>query len=335
MVGILQTPRERRHLVRHRLAADPDRPRRPWRHRRLVPAADRDPAPATRRRRRPSRRPRRPPRSPAAADPRDISGAWHHAPEMTDQAERYDRSPRATSAGGRRSSPRAVGRLIDRLGDHVDGAVRASSSTSGPGPAQLALGAIARWPRLSGSGIDASREMCARASTPRPTGGLTADARARFDARSPSPPSCRSRTARFDLAVSSFVLQLVPNRTGRSARSAGCCGPAGRFASVTWLADRPGLRAGPDLRRAARRVRVRGRRPATTVRATSVGRDRGVEELRRAGFRDVDASASALEHRVHGRRLHRVPDRVRRGVAVRGHEPGRAAHGFLAGFATA
>ena len=211
MVGDPAGARERRDLVRHRLAADPDRPRRPRRRRRLVPATDRDPAPRPRRRRRRvTPVPDRPPRSPAAADPRDISGAWHHAPEMTDQAERYDRIAEGYArwwapvlAPGRRSAHRSTGRPRRRR----DRARHRRRDRDRPArarrPGALADAVGGRHRRVA---RDVRRGRC--------RGGPATDRRR--PGTIPDRGGLRRRLpfedGTFDLAMSSFVLQLVPNR---------------------------------------------------------------------------------------------------------------------------
>ena len=86
------------------------------------------------------------------------------------------------------------------------------------------------------------------------------------------------------------------SRTGRApcARSAACCARAALLAYVIVArrTDRR-VRAGRDLRRPARRVRLRAARGRTAGRATSRRSTARASELRRAGFRDVDGASGS------------------------------------------
>jgi ubiquinone/menaquinone biosynthesis C-methylase UbiE len=129
---------------------------------------------------------------------------------MTDQAERYDQVAAGYARWWAPVLAPAVERLIDRLGDHVDGGT-ARVIDVGTGTGQLALGAMERWPTLSVVGIDASREMCAVADAEADR-RLTAGARHRFRTEVAFADRLPFDAGSFDLAASSFVLQLVPNR---------------------------------------------------------------------------------------------------------------------------
>ena len=240
---------------------------------------------------------------------------------MTDQAERYDR----IAAGYEQwwapvLAPSALA-LLDRL--DADVAAGATELLDvGVGTGNLSRPALQRWPSVRVTGVDASREMVGAAEA------LVADAgdglRARFTGRVAFAAEMPFADRSFDAAMSSFVLQLVPNRAEGTARDPARA-PAGRSVRPRHVAGRrAGVRAGSDLRRAARRVRLRrgrGRRP--TDRRHPVGRA-GDGRAAGGGVPGRDRVARGARPPVHGRRLHRVPDRVRRADAVRGHGPGRS-----------
>jgi ubiquinone/menaquinone biosynthesis C-methylase UbiE len=101
--------------------------------------------------------------------------------------------------------------------------------------------------------------------------------------------------ASFDLAMSSFVLQLVPSRAKALREIRRVLRPGGSFGYVTWLVDE---RAFPPDRIFDALLDEFGfedeeERPRTGD-IPSV--ERAIGELRRAGFSDVRASRGVLDH---------------------------------------
>ena len=75
------------------------------------------------------------------------------------------------------------------------------------------------------------------------------DARERFETVvSRSPTTCRSPDGTFDLALSSFVVQLVPNRARVLREVRRVLRPGATFAYVSWLQDGRAFRARRHLR---------------------------------------------------------------------------------------
>lgn len=212
---------------------------------------------------------------------------------MTEQQVRYDR----IAAGYARwwapvLAPTAVGAL-----DRLDRLVRTGTRLLdvGTGTATLPIAALRRWPGVEVVGIDASSGMAeaARAETDRL---LSAAQRARFRVEVSFADRLPFDDASFDGAVSSFVLQLVPNRSAVLREVRRVLRSGGRFAHVTWLAgDRE---FGPDVAfdAALEDLGVGAREPEgrrgdyRSVRAA-------ITDLRRAGFGDVVAEGSELVHR--------------------------------------
>lgn len=211
---------------------------------------------------------------------------------MTDQGERYDRMAAgyerwwapvlATSAHG----------LLDRMAG-VLAAPGASVIDIGAGTGNLARPALRRWPTLRVTAIDASREMLGALDTM--VGERPADERDRYAGAVAFAADLPYPDATFDAAMSSFVLQMVPNRARALREIRRVLRPSGTLGYVTWLEDRTvfapdrlfdGLLAefGYDEEPADDRS---GDVPSAAV---------AVAELRRAGFRDATAETAELTY---------------------------------------
>jgi SAM-dependent methyltransferase len=210
-----------------------------------------------------------------------------------DQTERYDRIAEGYAHWWAPVLAPAVEELLDRFEPAIADGVRRLVDV-GTGTGQLALGALERWRAVEIVGIDPSSEMCA-----------TADREA--DRRLPVHDRGRFRTSvafadrmpfddgAFDAALSSFVLQLVPNRARALREARRVLRPGGSLAFVTWLQDdrdfapdrvfdevldEAGIEPpGPDTRS--------GDLPSV---------ERTANEMRRAGFRDAAAEGSWLTY---------------------------------------
>ena len=211
---------------------------------------------------------------------------------MTDEQARYDRM----AAGYARwwapvLAPSALG-LLDRL-DPVLGSPGVEVVDIGTGTGNLALAALGRWPAARVTGIDASREML---------GALEAAVEARpdhersrfaghvaFAAELPFPDAC------FDVAMSSFVLQLVPNRAKALREIRRVLRPGGTLGYVTWLADKTAF--APDRIFDGLLTEFGYDEEEDHDRCGDVPSvPTGAAEMRRAGFRDVTASLGRLEY---------------------------------------
>lgn len=212
-----------------------------------------------------------------------------------DQSTRYDR----IAAGYARHwapviRPAAVW-LLEELAPHVT-PDRRDLLDIGTGTGTLAMAAIARWPGVRVTGIDGSSEMAdwaAREADER----LASVDRQRFTTvvaladRLPLPDGA------VDVAMSSFVFQLVPNRAAAFREAHRVLRQGGVLGFVTWLRTTGELDP-PD--RVLEEVLDEfgfdppeaddGRGDPASARAAADG-------LRRAGFRDVRAREDALVHR--------------------------------------
>ncbi|HEV7809742.1 MAG TPA: class I SAM-dependent methyltransferase, partial [Candidatus Limnocylindrales bacterium] len=220
------------------------------------------------------------------------SPAWHDA-GVTEQAERYDRIADGYARWwGPIIAPAAVGVL-----DLADEAVRAGARTIvdiGTGTGVLAIAAVRRWPGVRVVGLDASAGMIDKARADA-AAALTPAEIERVDFRVAFADDLGLAEGSADVAVSSFVLQLVPNRFRALREARRVLRPGGVLAWITWLAgSRPWL---PDddfddaLDDIGEETREWDDRPGDLPDAAAA-----IAQMRRAGFRDVTAVAGTLIH---------------------------------------
>ena len=287
-------PGDRRDLVRHRVAADPADRRPRGRHRGRDRAAARV---------RPSDAGWicRPHRSSARASARTARvGATRRVAVARCRGDRPGRTLRPDRRGlralvgagpgaGRRRAPRRGG------AGHRRGAERLLDIGTGTG--QLALGAVESLAgRLGRRGRRLGRDG-ARWPTPRPTACCQAPIAGGSGRSSRSPTRLPFADGAFDAALSSFVFQLVPNRARALREARRVLRPGGMLAYVTWLDDERVVRARRDLRRGARRPRVRRRATATADPATSRRSSARRASCGGPGSRTSTARGGLLEHR--------------------------------------
>jgi ubiquinone/menaquinone biosynthesis C-methylase UbiE len=211
---------------------------------------------------------------------------------MTDQVERFDRYAGGYDEWWAPVLAPSAHRLLEQLDEDV-----AAGATSlldvGVGTGNLAIPALARWPSVRVTGVDPSSEMIgaveALVGDRLPQGGDRFRGEIAFAAELPFADET------FDAAMSSFVLQLVPSRPKALREIHRVLRPTGRFAYVTWLVDDRAF--APDrifdqlLDEAGFDDAID---PPRSGDIPSV--ERAAAELRRAGFRDVEASAGMLDH---------------------------------------
>jgi ubiquinone/menaquinone biosynthesis C-methylase UbiE len=211
---------------------------------------------------------------------------------MTDQAERYDRIAEGYARWWAPVLAPAVRRLLDRVAPWLDSGA-ASVLDIGTGTGQLAVDAIRRWPAISVVGVDASAGM--RAMADALAGEALGDASSHLRTEVALADALPFPDATFDLALSSFVFQLVPNRARALREARRVVRPGGALAYVSWLQDSRAFT--PDLifDEVLESFDIPGRETdGRSGDLPSVAR--AVGELRRAGFADATAEAELLEH---------------------------------------
>jgi ubiquinone/menaquinone biosynthesis C-methylase UbiE len=191
-------------------------------------------------------------------------------------------------------APSAV-RLLDRLDGLLPNERPIFIVDIGAGTGTLAIAALQRWPNVRAIAVDPARKMLDLATDAARARGL--DGRLSVDVGDAAGLPLPDASA--DVAVSSFVIQLTPNRAAAVREAFRVLRPGGVFACLAWQAeddpfepeaafdlaldeldiDTPPPGAGGD-----------GSRPYASPASAAA-------ELRRAGFRDVSARSEWLEHR--------------------------------------
>jgi ubiquinone/menaquinone biosynthesis C-methylase UbiE len=167
----------------------------------------------------------------------------------------------------------------------------------GSGTGVLALAALRRWPAVRVLALDPSSRMLEIATAA--AGPLAAGTRARMRAVTAAAERMPIADSSADVAVSSFVLQLVANRAATLREIRRVLRPGGWLAFVTWQLDDPPFEPGDLFGDVLEDLQItspsddRDIRPYTSASAASA-------ELRRAGFTQTRARDAWLEHRFTG-----------------------------------
>jgi len=198
---------------------------------------------------------------------------------------------------------RAVREVIDR-----QGTVRILDIGTGTGA--LAIDAAERWTAAEIVATDASEGMLdvarrraeARTRTVlRPSEGPADGAAPRAPIRwLPAAPAdaLGLPDASIDLAVSSFVFQLVPDRAAAYREVLRVLRPGGRLHLVTWLAGREEFRPADEFDEAVYDLDIEEEEEGDDPRSGDFrSPTAAIRELRRAGFRSVSAEIDRLDQR--------------------------------------
>jgi ubiquinone/menaquinone biosynthesis C-methylase UbiE len=181
--------------------------------------------------------------------------------------------------------------LLDRLGAPPSGS---RILDLGAGTGTLALRALERWPDASVSAVDVSDAMLelARADAGR---RLPVHARRRLSTVTAPADRLPFDDATFDVAVSSFVLQLVPSRAAALREARRVLRTGARLGWVTWLVGGEPFRADAVVDEVLDEFGFDPpERDGRSGDLASV--EAAATATRRSGFSHVVAEAGTLEH---------------------------------------
>lgn len=185
----------------------------------------------------------------------------------------------------------SVGALLDRHAALIEAGAREVLDI-GAGTGNLALTVLRRWPSVRVSAIDAAATML---DVLRGSAEAQGDAADRLTTTVALAAGLPFDDGRFDLALSSFVFQLVPDRPAALRETHRVLRPGGTLGYVTWLADeRP---FAPDRVFEALLSESGFDEPEEEARPGDLASPgEAARELREAGFDDVVVEAATLRH---------------------------------------
>ena len=232
-----------------------------------------------------------PPDGPVAGRPR-VGRTIRPMPEPEDPAPRYDDLADGYARHWGPVIRPAATALLDRLAGSLDDGERVLDLGTGTGT--LAIEALGRWPSLRVTGVDPSSAMLELAQAAAASALAPAPA-ANFSTVAAFADELPFEDGAFDVALSSFVLQLVPSRKAALGELRRVLRPGGRLAWVTWLVGGPTFRADAVVDEVLDEFGFDPpERDGRSGDLASVAA--AAAATRRAGFRDVHAAGSALVH---------------------------------------
>ena len=212
---------------------------------------------------------------------------------MTEQADRYDRIADGYARWWAPIIAPAALTVLDEVASAIDAGARHVLDV-GTGTGTLAIAILRRWPDVRVTGIDASGGMIAKAMAEAAT-ALTANERSRLELRVTFADDLGIADETIDVAVSSFVLQLVPNRYRALREVRRVLRPHGVFGWISWLTHDAIWAPDVDFDDALEEV---GEEPRGWSDHNDDLRDApaAAAQMRRAGFAHVQAAAGELVH---------------------------------------
>lgn len=187
-------------------------------------------------------------------------------------------------------APAAVS-LLDRLDGLI--APNASLVDIGSGTGTVAIAALRRWPTIRVIGVDPARRLLECAEADAREAGV-AD---RLTVQVGEAAAVPLPDASVDVATSTFVLQLIPDRPAGVREALRVLRPAGVFAHLTWRADEASFEPEEVFDDALDALRIEPPARGEGAGESYESAASAAEEMRGAGFRDVDAREAWLMHR--------------------------------------
>ncbi len=211
---------------------------------------------------------------------------------VSDQEARYDRIAEGYAEWWSPIHRPATLGLLEEIAPAMDaGATRVLDIGCGTGA--LVAGIVARWPRAHVTGVDLSAGMLAIAA--RTVEALPGGAGDRVTLLQAPADRLPLADGAIDVAVSAFVLQLVPSRPRVLREARRVLAPGGTLATVSWL---PGGTLGADVAYDDALVAA-GLDPREdgSVRDDPASPDAAAARLRRAGFAGTRGRLGEVRHR--------------------------------------
>lgn len=189
-------------------------------------------------------------------------------------------------------APSAI-RLLDRLDGLLPFDRPSAIVDIGTGTGTLALAALRRWPSVHVVAVDPARRLLEMAEADARAAGL----RARLRVATGEADALPLPDASADAAVSSFVLQLVPNRAAAVREAHRVLRPGGVFACLVWRAGEDPFEPEAAFDEALDELDLDVPAPSGGSGRPYPSPESAAAELRRIGFRSVRAREEWLEHR--------------------------------------
>jgi SAM-dependent methyltransferase len=211
---------------------------------------------------------------------------------VTDQEARYDSIAEAYAEVWSPVHRPATLALLDEVGADVEAGARHLIDV-GCGTGALAAAAVRRWPAVELDGVDVSAGMLQVAGGV--VDGLPADERDRIRLHQAPADRLPFDDGTFDVAMSAFMLQLVPSRHRALHEMRRVLRSGGRLSIVTWMRGGEPLEADRvyDEALVARGFEARESGGGSDDIGST---DESVAILRRAGLRAASAHAERLTH---------------------------------------
>jgi ubiquinone/menaquinone biosynthesis C-methylase UbiE len=220
---------------------------------------------------------------------------WHD-PRMSQMADRYDRLAARYERWWAPVLAPTARRLADELAPLIAEHPDARILDLGAGTGTLAIELLRRHPTVTVLAVDPSKGMLAEARA-QARRQLDRAGQRRLEEHRAEAADLRLPEGAFDAVVSTFVLQLVPDRFAALREARRVLRPDGTLATVTWLNDDRIFEPDEALEDAIDELDLAiDEEPDDHRSGNFPSPQAATAQVRRAGFRDVRAVEGELVH---------------------------------------